>query len=255
MNSAIYRGVVTHARYQPRAHRFDYRLFMLYLDLEELPELFDRFRLWSARHASLAWFRRADFFGDPAQPLDQAVRDHIASETGVQPTGPIRLLTHLRYWGYSFNPVSIYYCLSPDGQQVEAVLAEVTNTPWKERRAYVLENEAEPGEPFTARFAKRMHVSPFMGMDQHYEWLLPLPREILTTRLSCIRQGETVLDAGLALQREAITSRSLAAALARHPFMSLKVIAAIHFEALKLALKRVPVHTKPKGETNSWQAR
>lgn len=253
MNSALYRGVVTHARHQPRQHRFDYRLFMLYLDLEELPELFDGFRLWSARRASLAWFRRADFFGDPAQPLDQAVRDRVASETGVRPTGPIRLLTHLRYWGYSFNPVSIYYCLSADAQQVEAVLAEVTNTPWKERRAYVLKNEAEPGEPFTARFAKQMHVSPFMGMDQHYEWLLPLPGETLTTRLSCIRQGATLLDAGLTLQREAITSRSLATALARHPFMSLKVIAAIHFEALRLALKRVPLHAKPKGETNSWR--
>lgn len=255
MNSAIYKGTVSHARYQPREHRFNYRLFMLYLDLAELPELFDRFWFWSARRPSFARFRRRDFFGDPAQPLDQAVRDRVAAETGVRPIGPIRLLTHLRYWGYSFNPVSIYYCLSPDGQKVEAVLAEVTNTPWKERQAYVLENEAQPGEPFTARFAKQMHVSPFMGMDQHYEWLLPLPGELLTTRLSCIRQGETLLDAGLNLKREAITSRSLAAALVRHPFMSLKVTAAIYFEALKLALRRVPVHTKPKGESDSWQAR
>ena len=254
MNSAIYTGTVSHARYQPREHRFDYRLFMLYLDLAELPQLFDRYWFWSARRPNLAWFRRSDFFGDPAQPLDLAIRDRVASETGVRPAGPIRLLTHLRYWGYAFNPVSIYYCLSPDGQTLDAVLAEVTNTPWKERRAYVLANEATEGGAFTARFSKRLHVSPFMGMDQHYEWVLPLPGETLTTRLSCIRQGETLLDAGLELKREAIDSRALARALARHPFMSLKVIAAIHLEALKLALKRVPLHTKPKGETDSWQA-
>ncbi|MEL0082555.1 MAG: DUF1365 domain-containing protein [Gammaproteobacteria bacterium] len=253
MKSVIYEGTVSHARYQPREHRFDYRLFMLYLDLAELPELFDRYWFWSARRPGLAWFRRKDFFGDPAQPLDQAVRDRVASETGTRPMGPIRLLTHLRYWGYGFNPVSIYYCFSPDGGQIDAVLAEVTNTPWKERRAYVLTNEAAGGEPFTATFSKQLHVSPFMGMDQHYRWRLPLPGETLSTQLSCIRNSQTLLDAGLQLRRQPINSYSLAAALIRHPFMSFKVIAAIHLQAAKLWLKRIPLHPKPSRETDPWQ--
>ena len=246
MKRAIYQGRVTHIRYQPRPHRFDYRLFMLYLDLAELPELFDRFLFWSARGPNLAWFRRADYFGDANQSLEEAVRQQVEAETGSRPGGPIRLLTHLRYWGYAFNPVSIYYCLSEDEQRIDRVLAEVTNTPWKQRRSYVLSSDRAAAEPFSCTFRKSMHVSPFMEMDQHYRWELPLPGERLTTCLSCVRNGETLLDAGLDLDRQPIGSRSLASALLRHPFMSLKVIGAIHLQALKLFMKRIPLHRHPE---------
>lgn len=128
--SAVYEGTIRHRRREPTEHEFRYRIFMLYLDLAELPALFDGRWLWSARRPALAWFRRADYLGDPAVPLDAAVRDLVRERTGARPTGPIRLLTHLRYFGYAQNPVSFYYCFSADGSAVETIVAEVTNTPW-----------------------------------------------------------------------------------------------------------------------------
>ena len=138
MNSRIYKGWVEHRRMAPREHRFRYRMFMLYLDLAELPQLFDRTPFWSARRPALAWFKRSDYLGPAQVPLDQAVRDLVAQRIGARPTGPIRLLTHLRYFGYSMNPVSFYYCFDPSGQTLETIVAEITNTPWKERHQYVL---------------------------------------------------------------------------------------------------------------------
>ena len=138
MHSCIYNGWVRHRRYEPTGHEFRYRLFMMYLDLAELPQLFDRYWCWSTRRAALARFQREDYHGDAAKPLDEAVRDSVARVTGRRPSGPIRVLTHLRYFGYIFNPVTFYYCFDESGTQVETILAEITNTPWKERHAYAL---------------------------------------------------------------------------------------------------------------------
>jgi DUF1365 family protein len=113
-------------------------MFMVLLDLDELPRCFDGRLLWSARRPALAWFRRADYLGDPGTPLARAVRELVAERTGTRPEGPIRLLTHLRYFGHCFNPVSFYYCYDRDGERVQAVVAHVTNTPWGERHAYVM---------------------------------------------------------------------------------------------------------------------
>ena len=171
MQSCLYLGSVRHRRFEPTDNRFAYRIFMTYLDLAEVPQLFDRYLFWSARRAAPAWFRRADFHGDAARPLDDAVRDLVASRTGARPTGPIRLLTHLRYFGYSFNPVSFYYCFDHSGTRVETIVAEITNTPWKERHAYVLpiESSVGSGAAWRFQFQKQFHVSPFMPMDIRYD--------------------------------------------------------------------------------------
>jgi DUF1365 family protein len=110
MHSALYIGQVKHRRQAPRVHEFRYPLFMAYLDLAELEQVFARRWFWSIDRANLASFRRSDHLGDPALPLADAVRELVAERTGVRPRGPIRLLTHLRYFGYCFNPVSFYYC-------------------------------------------------------------------------------------------------------------------------------------------------
>ena len=123
------------------------RLFMLYLDLDELPALFDGYRLASARGRSLAEFRRADHLGDPRRPLADEVRALVAARSGTAPAGPIRLLTNLRYLGHAFNPVCFYYCFDAAGERVEAVVAEVTNTPWGECHAYVLEPDPARSRP------------------------------------------------------------------------------------------------------------
>ena len=136
MHSALYQGWLRHRRRAPRAHAFAYPLFMAYLDLAELDRVFAGRWLWSARRAAPARFAREDHFGDPALPLDEAVRRLVHERTGRRPAGPIRLLTHLRYFGYVFNPVSFFYCYA--GDEVQTIVAEVNNTPWGERCMYVL---------------------------------------------------------------------------------------------------------------------
>jgi len=244
MNSCIYRGTVMHRRFEPTAHAFRYRLFMLYLDLDEVDRVFDGRWLWSASRPNLAWFRRDDHFGNPSEPLAESVRRTVGAATGRRPEGPVRLLTHLRYLGYCFNPISIYYCFDPQDRVVEAVLAEVTNTPWKERRCYVIVPPAE-GRRTPRRFAKALHVSPFLPMQVDYLWQNNRPAERLTVHMKVVRDSRAVLDATLALRREPLDAVNLAANLARFPLMTLKVIGAIHWEAARLWLKGVPVHSHP----------
>jgi len=222
-------------------------MFMLYLDLAELPRVFEGRWLWSTRRAALARFRREDHFGDPAWPLDESVRDLVARETGRRPTGPVRLLTHLRYFGYVFNPASFYYCFDEDDTRVETIVAEVTNTPWGERHCYVLPRTMNEGRGGVARFRPRkvMHVSPFMEMDVAYDWRFGPPGERLSVHMENARGGRRIFDATLVLQREEIRAATLARALAGYPLMTLKVIGAIHWQALKLWLKGAPVHDHP----------
>ena len=149
---------------------------MPYLDLDELPELLDPFWLWSARRPAPAWFRRADYLGPADRPLAPAVRDAVDSRIGHRPRGPVRVLTHLRYLGACFNPVTFYYCFEPDGERLHSVLAEITNTPWGERHAYALDCRGRAGRVHRFSFDKAFHVSPFMCMAHRYHWRLSVPR-------------------------------------------------------------------------------
>lgn len=244
MNSCVYEGAVRHRRFTPVRRVFRRRLFLLYLDLDELPGVFDGRLLWSARRFAPAWFRRADHLGDPATPLADAVRELVAAQVGVRPAGPIRLLTHLRYWGYVQNPVSFYYCFDAAGDAVEAVVAEVTNTPWGERHAYVV--RANPRRRAQrASFPKAFHVSPFMPMDQRYDWSFTTPGERLAVGMANVRDGVRVFDATLALRRAPLSGRVLARSLARHPWMTASIALGIYAQALVLRLRRVPFHPHP----------
>jgi DUF1365 family protein len=262
-HSGIYQGKVYHRRLSPRDHQFSYPMFMMYLDLDELPELFEKSRLFSARGRALAQFRREDHLGDPGIPLDQAVRELVEKETGQRPVGPIRLLTQLRYFSYVFNPVSFYYCYKQDGKNLDCVVAEVNNTPWGEQHCYVLGSASEAVQhsangPGLMRWkqAKKMHVSPFMPMDMDYEWRMSPPGSRLGIYMQNRRAGEKVFDATLKLKRQEITAASLRNVILRFPFMTLQVMFAIHWQALRLWLKKVPVYdhpgkqapAKPKGQ-------
>jgi DUF1365 family protein len=233
MKSCLYTGWVRHRRYAPRPHAFRYPLFMAYLDLAELDRAFEGRWLWSARRPALARFRREDHFGSRV-PLEQAVRELVQAHSGRRPAGPIRLLTHLRYFGYVFNPVSFFYCFDAAGENLETIVAEVNNTPWGERHCYVLEGlKWDTG--------KAMHVSPFMPMDLRYAWRFTTPGAHLGVHMRLTRAYETIFEATLALRREPIGN----GVLVRFPLMTAKVIAAIHWEALRLWLKRIPFHPHP----------
>jgi DUF1365 family protein len=238
MNSCLYTGRITHRRFSPRRHTFSYTLFMVYLDLAELDQVFCGRWLWSTGRPALAWFRRQDHFGDPALPLDTCVRDLVQRQTGRRPQGPIRLLTHLRYFGYCFNPISIYYCFDPSDSRLETIVAEVTNTPWGERHCYVLAQPSQPRHRY--QFPKALHVSPFMPMALDYAWRCNEPGERLGVHMDVLAGTDKLFDATLTLRRRAISGPVLAGILLRFPAMTLKVIVAIYWEALRLWRKQVP---------------
>ena len=191
------------------------------------------------RCSAPAWFRRRDHLGDPRVGLADAARDLVQERTGARPRGPVRLLTHLRYFGYCINPVSFYYCLDAAGEHVETVVAHVTNTPWGEQHSYVMPVRAREDHGSTSvlrqTLPKELHVSPFMGLDHTYDWRLTEPARTLSVHIESARHGEVMFDATLSLTRREISRRSLATALMRHPCMTAGVAARIYGHAGRAA--------------------
>lgn len=224
--SCLYEGSISHLRREP-PRQFRHPLALVYLDLEELPELLDG-RLVSPSPGLLR-FRRRDYLGDTETELDHAVRELVRQRTGRRPRGPVRALTQLRSVGHCFNPVSFYYCLDEAVEQIEALVAEVTNTPWGQRHAYVIPGGA-------GRFEKALHVSPFLEMDHTYTCRATLPGRQLSVRIENRRHGTRVFEAVLTLRRRELTPASLRRMTARYPFATLRVLGLIYMHAIGLRL-------------------
>jgi uncharacterized protein len=250
--SCIYEGAVRHRRFLTRSHAFRYRLALAYIDLDELPVLLGG-RLTDPR-PGLVRFRRRDYLPSTTpqedRPLAEAVRELVRDRTGQRPGGPIRVLTQLRSFGHCFNPVSFYYCFDQADQRLEHVLAEVTNTPWGERHVYVLSASHEPAT-VSGSSAKELHVSPFMGMDHRYDWRVSAPDRRLEVHIESRRDGALAFDATLCMRRRALSTRSLARTTARYPFATVRVLALIYAQALRLKLKGAPVHPHPNATPRS----
>ena len=247
MTSAIAFGTVRHRRFAPVKNAFAYRVALLYLDLAEVPALFrwpgflalDRFGLYA--------FRRKDYLGDPARPLDACVRDRVEAALGSRPSGPVRMLTQVSALGFCFNPVTFYYCFGAGPEEpLDAVVAEITNTPWKERHAYVLPwPRGKKSALFT--FKKEFHVSPFMAMEQDYRWVFTAPGRGAAVHMENFpsKKAGRMFDATLAVTFAPWTPGSLFKGLVLTPFMTMKSFLLIHWQALILCLKRAPFHPHP----------
>ncbi len=236
LRSGIYEGTVVHHRFEPIDHRFSFRITMTMLDLAEVDRVCGHHPLWSVERANAVSFRRRDYLGDGGVPLDRSVRDLVEQRTGLRPLGPISLLTQVRTWGWLFNPISVYYCFAPDGQSVDTVVVEVTNTPWHERTAYVL-----PG-PGSHVVAKELHVSPFLPMDLQHRFVIGDPGQRLVLGVDDFGADGRVFSASMVLRRRPATRRSLGRVLWRYPLMTMRVSWGIYRQALALRRKGVPVH-------------
>lgn len=242
MRSALYEGVLSHRRHLPTPHAFCYPVFMAYLHLDELDAFFAQSRLWSLERFNWASFRRQDFLNPAIPDLREAVQQEILRQTGQIFTGDIALLTHVRYLGYGFNPVSFYY--GYEKGTLVWILAEINNTPWGERFCYVL--RCQPGQNVHRfEFGKRFHVSPFLPLDMSYQWQFNTPGEQVTVLMRNCQDDRVPFQAGLVMRRHEASTRTLNRMLLRYPAVTVKTIAGIYWHALRLKLKGTPFFDHP----------
>lgn len=255
MKSAIYTGTVRHRRFEPRERSFAHGVTYFYLDLDEIPRLFRFPLLFAYDRPALFSFARKHFIGGrdaPARSIAETVRERVREKHGFTPEGPIRLLGQISYFGFCFNPVVFYYCFDRTGEDLEAIVAEITNTPWNETHAYVL--RCAPGSNGRQKFEfeKTFHVSPFLSMDYGYEWAFTEPGKTLVVHMenhpNARNPGAKFVhfDATLTLHRREWGFRSVAGSIVRQPFMTLKTLALIYIHAGILWIRRFTFFSHPK---------
>ena len=245
--SYIYKGTIRHRRFTPFDHFFTYPLFMTYIDLNSIEYSLRKSWLWNINKPALISFMRRDYHGESKMSLDKSVRKTVFEKIGYKVKGPIRLLTNLRYLGYCFNPVSFYYCFDEEDLNVDVIMAEVTNTPWDERHSYIISERDKDGKfgNLVADLEKKLHVSPFWGMDHKYEWFFTQPNENLLVNMKNFKDGNKVFDATLKMKRLPFTLMGLLKQVLRFPLITMVVVFRIHWQAFKLWVRKAPFFIHP----------
>lgn len=254
MRSCLYEGIVRHRRFSPAENSFSYRIYMLLLDLDELDRVFSNRWFWSASRFNFAWFRDEDHLKGFSGDLRDRVIDVLRENNINAPIASIRLLTQLRYAGFEMNPVSFFYCYDSNNRLV-ASIAEVNNTPWGEQHCYVLnfESSASKSRSMTNTINKEFHVSPFMPMDQEYTMKLSRPNRKIGVSIQNRENGDKVFDVSMAMTRTELSRSTMSRVLVCYPLISMKIFAAIYWQAIKLFAKRCPFYPHPKRNDRSIQ--
>ena len=247
MKSALYFGEVRHHRKSPKKHDLKYQVYMAHLFLDETKQVFKNRLFWSVNRSNLGAFVRSDYHRPEVDDLAKAVRDTMSDQLGRKCSGPVSIITHLRTFGYCFNPVSFYFLWNEQKTRPVALMAEITNTPWGERYAKCFEwNSEDEDARSDHEFHKEFHVSPFIGMDVEYDWRFRQPAKKFHADMLLREQGKLFFTAHLQLKRCPANAKNLAWALIRFPFMTLNVTRAIYWNALLLRLKGCPFFSHPK---------
>lgn len=245
--SAIYKGIIRHRRYIPSAHTFEYPIFMMLLKVDEISGVMQKF--WQLGTNPLRWarYRRGDYVGGNNQDLSMVVKGKIAEMLGKQLweiQGDVYLLGQLRYFGFYFSPLNLYY-LKQDGQ-FRYVLAEVSNTPWNKKHYYLVDSQTNQ------RQSKEFHVSPFNPMEQDYQWRVVPPstnHDHCLVHIDIFSKGgeqEKILDATLNLKRLTLNQKHLVRVLLTTPVQTFSIVVGIYWQALKLLVKRTPFYQHPR---------
>ncbi|MDN3649799.1 DUF1365 domain-containing protein [Reinekea marina] len=258
LNSRIYTGWVRHRRFSPSEHQFKYKVFMLYLDLDEINSVFSISKLWSINRFNWQSFYRADFFKGKHSDLKQSVLTYISENSDIKAEQIARvcMLTNLRTLGFSMNPVTFYYAYDESGELL-VIMPEITNTPWGERDQYLLSTNENPihglepavettARSFRYKLAKKFHVSPFNPMDMEYDWRFSTPTDTTNTiHLANYKEQKKVFDATMVLEPVEITAKNIRHTLIQFPLITVKVASGIYINALRLWLKKVPFYRHP----------
>lgn len=234
----------------PHSHRFDYRLYFTLFDVERIDEICAASPWWSKESWNLVSFRRRDFIAPHGICIAEAVRDRVEQVHGVRPMGRIFLLTHLRQWGSCFNPVSFYLCLD-EAEKLQFLVAEIHNTPWNERHAYVLDARDQPGPDYRFCFDKVFHVSPFLPMELRYDWRFSLSEDSVAVHMLVMDGDSECFGAGMKLALEALSPAAMRRMPLKYPFLTARVVAAIYWQAFRLWLRQTPFFSHPDKQARS----
>ena len=241
---AIYQGVIIHQRSSPKKHSFTYKTNMLYLDLDKIKEAFSDNFFWSYNKPNFASFYRSDFYGDKNKTIKKSIQTLLLKKINLNHKGKIFLLTTIRFFGYSFNPVSFYYCFD-ETKKIQAIVTHITNTPWKEKYAYVHDCRNNSSMSKIFKFEKNFHISPFMPMDINYNWVFTSPKDFLYVSMDNLLKNKLIFNATLKMTKRAWSAYALNKILFLSIPMSIKAIILIYFNALILFIKKVKFYPHP----------